>query len=111
MSRDEKLYLHDIYECCEKILEYSKSISYGDFCNDRRTVDAILHNLLIIGEASKNLSKHFIEKYPGIPWKKIKGLRDIIAHQYFGIDYPMLWDIVKAKIPELQSAIHKDIRL
>ena len=108
MSRDEKLYLLDIIECCKKISEYSKSITYRDFCNDSRTMDAILHNLLVIGEASKHLSNHFVEKYPSIPWKRIKGLRDIIAHQYFGLDYPLLWDVVKIKIPELQSAIQKN---
>ena len=68
-----------------------------------------MHNLLVIGEAAKNLSKRFFEKTPDIPWQKIKGLRDIIAHQYFGLDYPLLWDIVKTKIPELQLAINKEV--
>jgi hypothetical protein len=85
-------------------------MSYGDFCKDQRTVDAILHNLLVIGEASKNLSNRFISKHDSIPWKKIKGLRDIIAHQYFGLDYPLLWDVVSTKIPELLSALSREFR-
>jgi uncharacterized protein with HEPN domain len=65
-------------------------LNYGTFCKDQRTIDAILHNLFVIGEAAKNLSPKFLAKYSSIPWKKIKGLRDIIAHQYFGIDYPLI---------------------
>ncbi len=107
MSRDEQLYLQDIFDCCQRILKYSKALSYKDFCNDQRTVDAILHNLLVIGEASKNLSNQFTEKHASIPWKKIKGLRDIIAHQYFGLDYPLLWDIVQTKIPELNLIMNQ----
>jgi uncharacterized protein with HEPN domain len=80
VSRDKNLYLQEIYDCCQKILEYSKQLSYSDFCKDTKTIDAILHNLLVIGETSKNLSQQFLEKHPAIPWKKIKGLRDIIAH-------------------------------
>lgn len=111
MSRDERLYLQDIYECCQKVLEYSKSSSYRDFCTDQKTIDAVLHNLLVIGEATKSLPVNLFERYPEIPWKKIKGLRDIIAHQYFGLDYPLIWDIVKTRIPDLQMVIHTELSL
>lgn len=109
MLRDQRLYLQDIYDACTKIENYSNSITYREFCNDSKTVDAILHNLMVIGEASKNLSLPFIEKHSQIPWKKIKGLRDIIAHQYFGLDYPLLWDIAKTKVPDLYSAIKQEL--
>lgn len=109
MSREERLYLQDIHECCQKISSYSLSITYSDFCKDHKTVDAILYNLFVIGEAVKNLSGSFFEKHPDIPWKKIKGMRDIIAHQYFGLDYPLLWDIIKTKIPDLFSIIRKEL--
>ena len=109
MSRDERLYIKDIHECCQRILDYSKALDYGKFCKDQRTVDAILHNLLVIGEATKNLALRFLEKHPAIPWKKIKGLRDIIAHQYFGIDYPLIWDITINKIPQLEKILNTEV--
>lgn len=72
MSRDEKLYIKDIHECCQRILQYSKTLEYGDFCKDQRTVDAVLHNLLVIGEAVKNLSVQFLENIQIFHGKRLK---------------------------------------
>lgn len=68
-------------------------------------IDAVLRNLMIIGEAAKNLPEEFKLMYPTVDWKKIAGLRDIIAHVYFGIDNQILWDIVHVKIPELLTKL------
>jgi len=70
-------------------------------------IDGITRNLEIIGEAAKKIPHAIKEKYPAIEWKKIAALRDILAHEYFGVDIEILWDIVKNKIPELKNKLSK----
>ena len=82
-------------------------ITYDSFQDDRKTVDAVVRNLEIIGEASKKIPPEIKEKISTIEWRKIAGLRDILIHEYFGVDEEILWDIVENKIPELKKAIQK----
>lgn len=85
MSRDELLYLDDIQESCGKVLRFTKGMTYKDFVNDDLRFDAVLRNLEIIGEAVKNISDETRRKYPQIKWRKIAGFRNIVAHEYFGV--------------------------
>ena len=105
MSRDWTFYLDDILESCRKILRYTKEVSFEQFKQDDKTYDAVVRNLEIIGEAAKNIPETIRVKMPGIEWKKTAGLRDVIAHAYFGIDDAILWDVVQHKVPELIQAI------
>ena len=105
MPRDDHLYLADIKLSCEKIIKYTHGMSRETFFQDELTYDAVLRNLLVIGEAAKNLGQNLRDEYKGIEWKKICGLRDIIAHAYFGIDNNILWDIIKSKIPSLLNEL------
>lgn len=66
-----------------------------------------MRNLEIIGEAAKNIPNHIREKYPEIEWKKIAGLRDVLAHEYFGIDLEVVWDIVKSKLPVFKNQVNR----
>ncbi len=68
-------------------------------------IDGVVRNLEIIGEASKNIPSHMKARYSDIEWRKITGLRDILAHEYFGVDLDVLWDIIKNKLPELKKRI------
>jgi uncharacterized protein with HEPN domain len=86
MSRDESLYLADIQESCEKVLRFTKGMTYKAFVHDELHFDAVLRNLEIIGEAVKNVSEGTRQKYPQIKWRKIAGFRDIVAHGYFGVN-------------------------
>lgn len=97
MSRDPELYISDIINSCEKIITYTASIHFHDFSKDEKTYDAVVRNLEIIGEASKKLPEHFCSNFPEIEWKKIKGLRDIIVHEYFGLDKDIIWTICMNK--------------
>ena len=83
MKRDIKLYLHDIWERILAIEEYSGALAEEDFYSNRQVQDAIVRRLEIIGEAVKNIDEHFKNKYSDIPWKKIAGIRDVVAHEYF----------------------------
>ena len=105
MSRRSRLYLQDIQTSCQKILRYTQDISFENFQADDRTFDAVAYNLQIIGEAVKNLPPALREQAPQIEWRKISGLRDILAHAYFQVDHEIIWDVVQTKIPPLQVAL------
>ncbi len=102
-------FLNDIFTSSEKILSLVEKKSFDEFLKDWVIVDAIIRNLEIIGEATKHLPKDLKQKYVDIEWKKIIGLRDVLSHEYFGINYKILWDIIKNKIPELREQIKKII--
>ena len=77
------------------------------FENDDKTVDAVVRNLEIIGEAVKMIPESIRLAHPNIEWKKIAGLRDILAHQYFGVDIEIIWDILENKLPALEEEINE----
>lgn len=99
--RDDELRLTDIKSCCRKIIRFTQGMSQDDFTANELVFDAIMHNLLVIGEASNYLSDEFQTAHPHIEWRKLVGLRNIVAHHYFGIDSDIVWDIVTTKVPEL----------
>jgi uncharacterized protein with HEPN domain len=98
-----ELYLHDIWESIIAIEEYTQNVSEEKFYLNRQVQDAVIRRLEIIGEAAKNLDEDFRNKYPNMPWKKITGLRDVIAHEYFGVKLERIWEIVKTDLPELKQ--------
>ncbi|WP_027881936.1 HepT-like ribonuclease domain-containing protein [Meiothermus rufus] len=105
MSRNVRLYLEDIRESCARIRRYTAGFDFERFVADEKTVDAVVRNLIVIGEAVKNLPLDFRQRHPAIEWRKIAGLRDIVVHEYFGIDEDVLWDVIQTRIPKLEKAI------
>jgi len=105
VSRDWRLYWDDILMACRKILRFTAGLDKAGFRADERTYDAVLRNLEVIGEAVKNLPDDARNRAPAIEWKRIAGLRDVIAHGYFGVDDEILWNIVTYKVPELLGAM------
>src|SRR6187402_977818 len=92
-KRHFKLLLEDILESAEKIITYTQSLSYDDFIADSKTIDAVVRNFEIIGEAANRLPEDFKDDHGEIDWHKIRGLRNRIVHNYFGIDYNIIWSI------------------
>jgi uncharacterized protein with HEPN domain len=106
MSRDFKDYLVDILERAERVLENTRNVrDISELENDEWTQDAVVRNLEIMGEAAKKLPDEFCSKYPRIPWKEMKGLRDRLAHQYFEISINIIWDIVKNELPVIVKGV------
>ena len=105
MSRDEIMYLQDIAQSCEKILRFTAGLTQSDLMQDEKAYDAVVRNLEIIGEAAKHISEDLRRQLPDIEWRKAAGLRDMLAHAYFGIDDDILWDVVQNKVPQLGKAV------
>ena len=104
-KRESALYLADIKECIKKLEHYVKGMSFEQFCDDPQVIDAVVRNLEIIGEAANNIPAEMKRKYPNISWPRIVGMRNIISHEYFGIDKGIIWQTVKDDIPKLKSEL------
>ena len=96
-----------ILEAAESIISYTDKISYEEFVNDKKTIDAVIRNFEIIGEAVKLLPTILKNKYPEINWQRIRGFRNRIIHDYFGVDLSKVWTIIQTQIMELKNNIHK----
>jgi uncharacterized protein with HEPN domain len=105
MPRDSKVYLDDILQAARKIQSYTAGLDLETFRRDEKTVDAVVRNLEIIGEAVKNIPGAIRERNADLGWKKIAGLRDILIHEYFGIDREIIWDIVENKLGDLADRV------
>jgi uncharacterized protein with HEPN domain len=107
VPRDPLVFLDDILESCRKIEAYRAGLDFEAFQADEKTIDAIVRNLEIIGEATKKLPGNLRAVIPGVDWQRIAGLRDILIHTYFGIDLVIIWDVVVNRVPELRNAVAK----
>ena len=110
MSRDYKVYLEDILEAIGKITTYTAGLSADSFAADNKTLDAVLRNLEVIGEAVKCIPDEVRSRHRHVEWKKMAGLRDILIHHYFGIDAEIIWDVVQNKLPELERQIRDAVK-
>jgi len=107
--KDGRVFLNHIREFCEDLQEYLYEIkSLKELKTSKLYQDAIVRKLEIIGEASNNISKELKDKYPDVPWREIKALRNIMAHEYFGLNFNTIWNVLTTKIPLLHKQI-KDI--
>lgn len=100
-KREPDLLVEDIIDSGNKIIDYTNDLSFENFTNDGKTIDAVIRNFEIIGEAANRLPDDFKENHPEIDWHRIRGFRNRIVHDYFGIDYAIVWEIKKTFLPAL----------
>ena len=109
-KRGIKLYLKDISDSIKKIEKYIKGLNFDTFVKDTKTIDAVVRNLSIIGEAVKNFPNKLKSEYPQVPWKEITGTRDKAIHEYFGIDEDILWKTIKDDLPPFKKQISEILK-
>jgi len=97
--------IDDIIEAIAKIERYTNSIDFATWQKDEKTVDAVIRNLEVIGEAASNLPIEIQERYKDVPWDMMRGIRNILAHEYFGIDLEIVWKTVKEDLPDLKKRL------
>jgi uncharacterized protein with HEPN domain len=105
MSRDFDVRLDDIRDAINRIRSYTSGLSADQFTADSKTQDAVIRCLEVVGEAVKALPPEIRARRPEVPWNRIAGLRDILAHEYFGVNLTIIWDIVTSKLDELNYAV------
>ena len=106
-ERKPELLLADILEAANKILKYVKNYSYEQFINEPKTSDAVIRNFEVIGETAKRLPEDFKTKQTKVDWQRMQGFRNRIVHDYFGIDYSIVWKIIKDYLPSLVDSIQE----
>ena len=105
--RNWKFRLEDITESLELIFEYVKDIDSDSWESDRKTIDAVIRNIEIIGEAATSIPEEIKEQYPDIPWHQMIGMRNILIHEYFGVDIDVLWRTIQVDLPILLTKVRK----
>jgi uncharacterized protein with HEPN domain len=106
-KRPIDLLLNDILESIDKVEQYTRGMSFDTFSNDQKSIDAVVRNLEIIGEAANRLPNDFKERHSNVEWHKVVGLRNRIIHEYFGIDLQIIWQIVHADLLELRQTLSR----
>ena len=106
-KRNENLYIRDILDSIRNIEKYAGNLSLKKFANDQLVIDAVIRNLEIIGEASKQISKITKSQHPHIPWNEMAGMRNKVIHEYFGVDIEIVWETIKSSLPALKKSIKK----
>ncbi|MGB7582177.1 MAG: DUF86 domain-containing protein [Sedimentisphaerales bacterium] len=106
-NRPVNLLLSDILEAIDHVIQYIEGMSFESFSNDQKTIDAVVRNLEIIGEAANRLPDDFKEKHSQVEWHKVVGLRNRIIHDYFGIDLQIIWQIIHSDLPSLRQTLSR----
>jgi uncharacterized protein with HEPN domain len=106
-GRDITDYLNDISAAIADAQEFIRGMDYDAFAKDKKTVNAVIRSLEVLGEATKRIPKAFRQNHSHIPWSHMAGMRDVLIHDYMGVDLMTVWKVVHERLPELQSSFQK----
>lgn len=110
MTRNIALYIKDILQNMQDAEEFIQRLSYEQFAKDKKTFNAVVRAIEVIGEAAKKIPPTVRGKYPSVPWKEMAGMRDKVIHFYFGVDKEAVWLVVKERIPALKPVMEQILR-
>jgi len=110
MKRDFKDYIQDILSSLEEVEEFTEGLNFEDFLKDRKTINAVIRCLEIIGEAAKKIPEDLRKGHPEMPWKRMTGMRDKLIHEYHGVDLEIVWTVIKEELPPLKPLIEKVLK-
>ena len=99
--------LRDILEAIERVDAYAKGITFEQFCLDRKTIEAAQFNFIVIGEAARHVPEDIVAQHPEVAWREMRGLRNIVAHAYFNVSLPVVWETMVSDLPPLVAAIRE----
>ena len=100
-------YINDILNSISEVEDFARGMNYASFVRDRRTVNAVIRSLEVMGEAAKRIPEEIRRKYPDIPWKLMAGMRDKLIHEYAGVDLETVWDVIIEELPPLKPLLEK----
>lgn len=109
MKRNPRVFLSHILQSIDLIGSYTQGITRDLFIQSVGVQDQVIRRLEIIGEAVKRLPADIKDRHPGIPWKKIAGMRDVLIHEYFGVDLKLTWEVVQRDLPALKTVISSEL--
>lgn len=99
--REWRLRVGDVLEAIERVLRYTDGMTFDDFKADERTVDAVLRNFTVIGEAAGHIPADIEDRHPDVPWVEMRGIRNVVVHEYFGVSMSILWETVVRDLPPI----------
>ncbi|MDI6735527.1 MAG: DUF86 domain-containing protein [bacterium] len=106
-NRDIRDYLQDILDSIREVKEFIENMEFEDFAEDKKSINAVVRSLEVIGEAAKKIPDNLREKYPQIPWKRMAGMRDKLIHEYWGVDLEIVWEVINSELPPISPLIQK----
>lgn len=106
-ERNINLYLADVLDSSRAIMEFVRDLSFEEFCSDRKTYSAVIREFEIIGEAVGKLPDELKLKHPDIEWQDVKDFRNLLIHEYFGVDLEIVWKIIRDDLPDLMDTVKK----
>ncbi len=106
-DRDHRDYLEDIVRAIDEVAEFTDGLSYKSFSQDRKTVNAVIRSLEVLGEAAKHITASMRQRAQAVPWKQMSGMRNKLSHEYFGVDLQIVWAVAQQELPPLRSDIER----
>lgn len=100
-------YVQDILDAINDARDFTKAMKFEDFIEDKKTINAVVRSLEVIGEATKKIPNDMRAEYPDIPWKRMAGMRDKLIHDYFGVDLEIVWEVINNELPPIEPLIRR----
>lgn len=101
--RDWRFRVRDILAAVRAIADYTDGMTFDEFVGDARTMDAVVRNLMTMGESIRWIPEPVLDAHPAVPWRTLRGLRNVVVHEYFGVDHAILWETVQSDLPPLKA--------